>query len=158
VVILENALGIRLTLWTRMMSRLVFGFTMWWTDDEPARLLLWLGLKALHIALCSHSLCGLLGWSLLVVYGYPVCDPAVIRSQAKEMPLCSLLRPSCFSESGVPYAANVSQGVSYYWAKKTYHGRSNSSRILVVQFIPCSSWHFSVKMAILWETKIVPRE
>jgi hypothetical protein len=52
-----------LILWTGMASQLAFCFTTWWMDDK-----LWLGLKALHIALCRHSLCGLLGWSLLVVY------------------------------------------------------------------------------------------
>jgi hypothetical protein len=46
---------------------------------------------------------------------------------------------------------NVSREGSYYWAKKTHQGRSDSSRIVVGQFIPCSWWHFSVKMTILRE-------
>jgi hypothetical protein len=105
-----------------MTSRLVFGFTTWWTDDEPAFILLWLDLKALHIALCHHSLCGPRGWGLLVVfYGYRILTLLLSGLRLKKVPFV-LLTAKLFivsQESHTQLAFhNVSRRGSYYWVKR----------------------------------------
>jgi hypothetical protein len=72
----------------------------------------------------------------------------------KKGPFALFHGQAVYSESGVRYAA--SRFIKFHkegviTERKTYQGRCHSSRIIFGQFIPCSSWHFSVKMTILWK-------